>query len=229
VPGDAPYVIGSGLLSANLDLNKSYPEALTSTLSNHGIPEWLDQLLIKTEQVPLVTDSCFNSIDTHVVATIMDAKRAAANAASELGYEVILHEEFIHGDAVATGKQLAHELCNSRPALHIWGGETTVWLPENPGQGGRNQHLALAAATVLDGHKDCWLLAAGTDGSDGPTIDSGGLVDGETLARGISSGLDAEIALSEANSGEFLAATEDIIRTGPTGTNVMDLVIGLKI
>ena len=229
VPGDAPHIIGSGLLSANPDVKKSLPEALKSALPNHKIPKWLDQLVVNTEQAPLANDACFNSIDTHVIATIMDAKRAAANAASAFDYEVILHEELIHGDAVATGKQLAHDLHNSRPALHIWGGETTVCLPENPGRGGRNQHLALAAATVLDGHKDYWLLAAGTDGSDGPTTDSGGLVDGETLARGISSGFDAEIALAEANSGEFLAATNDLICTGPTGTNVMDLVIGLKI
>ena len=229
VPGDAPHVVGSGLLSANPDLKKSFPAVLKSTLSNHDTPKWLNQLAVNTEQAPLATDACFNSIDTHVIATIADAKGAAASAASTFGYEVILHEELIHGDAVVTGKQLAHELCHSRPGLHIWGGETTVCLPENPGRGGRNQHLALAAATALNGHKNCWLLAAGTDGSDGPTTDAGGLVDGETLARGISSGLDAELALAEASSGEFLAVTNDLIRTGPTGTNVMDLVFGLKI
>jgi hydroxypyruvate reductase len=69
----------------------------------------------------------------------------------------------------------------------------------------------------------------GTDGSDGPTADAGALVDGGTLSRGISFGFDAEVALAEANAGAFLAATDDLVRTGPTGTNVMDLVIGLKI
>ena len=223
VPGDKPHVIGSGLLLPNPDLQKSLPEAPMIK-----IPNWLDQMLENTEQAPLMSDACFNNIDTHVIATNMDAKQAAATTAQVLGYDVILHEEMITGDALVTGKARAKQLCESRPGLHIWGGETTVRLPENPGTGGRNQHLALAAATVLDGHKNCWLLAAGTDGSDGPTVEAGALVDGGTLARGISSGLDAGVALTEANSGAFLAASDDLIRTGPTGTNVMDLVLGLK-
>ncbi len=227
VPGDIPHVIGSGLLSPNPDLQKPLSEVL-----KFDLPKWVDQLLNKLPkervQAPLSTDACFNSIDTHVIATIHEAKQAAAIAAQALGYDVILHEEIIHGDAMVTGKELAHELCHSRPALHIWGGETTVRLPDNPGRGGRNQHLALAAATVLDGHKDCWFLAAGTDGSDGSTTDAGALVDGETLTRGILAGLDGEKALADANAGGFLAVTDDLIRTGPTGTNVMDLAIGLR-
>lgn len=233
VPGDVPHVIGSGLLSPNPDLQKPLPMLLKSELSNHEIPKWLDNLLKQlpkeSNQAPLVSDACFNTIDTHIIANINEAKQAAATAAQTLGYDVILHEEMITGDALAAGKALAKQLCESRPALHIWGGETTVHLPENPGVGGRNQHLALAAATVLDGHHNCWLLAAGTDGSDGPTIEAGALVDGGTLARGISSGLDVEVVLAEANAGAFLAASDDLIRTGPTGTNVMDLVIGLKV
>ncbi len=224
VPGDRPHVIGSGLLSPNPDLQKSLSNVLIGKL-----PKWLDQLLQNTEQAPLVTDTCFNTIDTHVIATIMDAKQAAAEAARILGYETVLHEEVIRGDALATGKELAHTLCDSRPALHIWGGETTVCLPDNPGRGGRNQHLALAAATVLDGSSDCWLLAAGTDGSDGPTANAGAVVDGETLTRGFLAGFEAEKMLARADSGTFLAATGDLLHTGPTGTNVMDLVIGLKI
>ena len=224
VPGDRPHVIGSGLLSPNPDLQKSLSNVLIGKL-----PKWLDQLLQNTEQAPIVTDTCFNTIDTHVIATIMDAKQAAAEAARILGYETVLHEEVIRGDALATGKELAHTLCDSRPALHIWGGETTVCLPDNPGRGGRNQHLALAAATVLDGSSDCWLLAAGTDGSDGPTANAGAVVDGETLTRGFLAGFEAEKMLARADSGTFLAATGDLLHTGPTGTNVMDLVIGLKI
>jgi hydroxypyruvate reductase len=233
VPGDIPHVIGSGLLLPNPDLQKSLSKLLQSESSNLEIPKWLDQFLNQSSneinQAPLVSDSCFNNIDTHIIATNTDAKQAAATVAQALGYDVILHEEMITGDASATGKALAKQLCESRPGLHIWGGETTVRLPENPGVGGRNQHLALAAATVLDGHKNCWLLAAGTDGSDGPTAEAGALVDGETLARGRSVGFDVGKSLNEANSGAFLAATDDLIRTGPTGTNVMDLFIGLKV
>ncbi len=219
VPGDKPHVIGSGLLSPNPGNQEPLPKA----------PKWLDKLLQNTERAPLVSDACFNSVDTHVIATITDAKQAAVAAAEALGYEVVLHEETIRGDALATGKKMAHELCNSRPALHIWGGETTVCLPDNPGRGGRNQHLALAAATVLDGQNNCWFLAAGTDGTDGPTDDAGALVDGETITRGSLAGFEAAKTLAEANTGAFLHASGDLLRTGPTGTNVMDLVIGLKI
>ncbi len=218
VPGDDPHVIGSGLLSPNSGLQKSLSKS----------EEWLDKLLQNTVKAPLASDACFNVIDTHVIATIGDAKQAAATAAQALGYQVILHKEIICGDALTTGKNLAQLLRDSCPALHIWGGETTVRLPENPGRGGRNQHLALGAATVLDGCKNYWLLAAGTDGSDGPTDDVGAIVDGETLTRGSLAGLDAEKALAKANAGAFLDASGDLLRTGPTGTNVMDLVMGLR-
>jgi hydroxypyruvate reductase len=228
VPGDMPYVIGSGLLLPNPDLQKPLTDIL-----KFDLPKWIDQLLNQsakeTNQAPPVSDACFNAIDTRVVATIMDAKQAAADAARARGYEVILHRELIGGDALTTGKELAHELCHSSPALHIWGGETTVCLPGNPGRGGRNQHLALAAAMVLDSSKNCWLLAAGTDGSDGPTSEAGALVDGMTVARGASVGLEVEKTLADADSGAFLAVTDDLVRTGPTGTNVMDLILGLRI
>lgn len=223
VPGDIPHVIGSGLLVPNPELQKSLDDVL-----NFELPEWICKLLERAEQAPLESDVCFKTIDTHIIATIQDAKQAAANAARALGYKTIIHQEIIRGDALDVGKELASTLCNSEPAVHIWGGETTVCLPENPGRGGRNQHLALAAATVLDGSSNCWLLSAGTDGSDGPTENAGALVDGETLARGKSAGYEVEKVLAEADSGSFLAASDDLMSTGPTGTNVMDLVFGLK-
>jgi len=110
----------------------------------------------------------------------------------------------------------------------VWGGETTVRLPHCPGRGGRNQHLALAAAVELAGRPDCYLLCAGTDGTDGDTEDAGALVDAGTLERAAVDGLDARDCLARADSGALLAASGDLIHTGPTGTNVMDLVLGLK-
>ena len=97
-----------------------------------------------------------------------------------------------------------------------------------PGRGGRNQHLALAAAVALEGNHNITLLAAGTDGSDGPTEDAGAIVDGGTLLRGQLSGLDPALCLANADSGSFLEAAGDLLCTGPTGTNVMDLVIAIK-
>ena len=101
-------------------------------------------------------------------------------------------------------------------------------LPRDPGYGGRNQHLALAAATVLAGAADSALLAAGTDGIDGVTRDAGALVDGGTLERGTDAGLDASQCLARADSGRFLEASGDLLHTGPTYTNVGDLVLGLR-
>jgi hydroxypyruvate reductase len=104
-----------------------------------------------------------------------------------------------------------------------------VNLPEKPGRGGRNQHLALAAARIIAGHDNLMLLVAGTDGTDGVTSDAGGLVDGETCSRVALGSLDVQKCLETADSGAALAAAGDLIHTGPTGTNVGDIVIGLKL
>jgi hydroxypyruvate reductase len=125
--------------------------------------------------------------------------------------------------------RFAHELDLSPVEVRVWGGESTVQLPKNPGRGGRNQHLALAAARLIAGHPDLLLLSAGTDGTDGVTDDAGGLVDADTCARLSLAELDADACLRGADSGTALAAAGDIVHTGPTGTNVGDLVIGLKL
>jgi hydroxypyruvate reductase len=103
-----------------------------------------------------------------------------------------------------------------------------VRLPPHPGRGGRNQHLALAAALDLQGCPNVLLLAAATDGSDGPGEDAGALVDGGSVARGRLQGVDGADALAAADSGRLLAASGDLIATGPTGTNVMDIMLGMK-
>lgn len=110
----------------------------------------------------------------------------------------------------------------------IWGGETTVQLPESPGRGGRNQHLALALALEIQGDEQYQILVVGTDGSDGPTDDAGALIDGQTILRGEQEGLSALQCLQQADAGRFLEASGDLVSTGPTGTNVMDLVLTVK-
>ncbi|MET0008186.1 MAG: MOFRL family protein [Candidatus Thiodiazotropha sp. 6PLUC4] len=139
-----------------------------------------------------------------------------------------METEFLEGDAASTGRKLARQIVENPPGVTIWGGETTVNLPENPGRGGRNQHLALAGAEVLADSTACLLLSIGTDGTDGPTQDAGALVDGQTIYRAQEEGFDVGKSLAAADSGQLLAASGDLITTGPTGTNVMDLVIGLK-
>jgi hydroxypyruvate reductase len=164
-----------------------------------------------------------------LLASLGWALDAAAAHARNAGLAVHLDHRYLEGDAREAGETFARFLLRAQPGLYLRGGETTVRLPEQPGRGGRNQHLALAAARVIAGHPGILVLAAGTDGSDGPTRNAGALVDGTTLERGEQQGLDAAAALAHADSGTFLEAAGDLVRTGPTGTNVTDLLIGLKL
>lgn len=218
VPDDDRKIIGSGLLiphtQADLD---------TGGLT---LPKWL-QLLIQRSS-PLAESHHFESIQTEIVARSALAREAAARAAQHRNYQVHLRDSLLEGDAAETGRRVAREVIAGRPGMTIWSGEPTVRLPPRPGQGGRCQSLALSAALEIEGRDGIWLLAAGTDGTDGPGEVAGALVDRETLTRGRSAGLDPVRALAGADAGTFLAESGDLIRTGPTGTNVMDLVLGLK-
>jgi glycerate 2-kinase len=218
VPGDVPSVIGSGPLVPRPDL--------ADQVGRLALPDWLADWVARglaargtlPEQGPAV----------ELVATLSLAKVAVAAAAESSGWRVWRYPDPVEGEAADQGRALARTLIAGAPGLHVWGGETTVRLPEHPGRGGRNQHLALAAAIELAGRDDVWLLSAGTDGGDGPTEDAGALVDGGTLERGELAGLDAHACLVRADSGRFLEASGDLIHTGPTGTNVMDLILGYK-
>jgi hydroxypyruvate reductase len=128
---------------------------------------------------------------------------------------------------VTAAERAVDEMDRSGEPLLVSGGETTVQLPRAPGRGGRNQHLALAAARRISGRDDMALLAAGTDGSDGNSDDTGAVVDGGTIERGRDAGLDPEACLAGADSGRFLEASGDLVHTGPTGTNVGDLLLAL--
>ncbi|TXH79048.1 MAG: DUF4147 domain-containing protein, partial [Thiothrix sp.] len=140
---------------------------------------------------------------------------------------VTIMPEFLEGDAEEEASNCV-DFLNAQPdGIYIWGGETTVKLPENPGYGGRNQHFALAAAIALENNPEITLLCAATDGTDGVTEDAGALVDGQTLVRGRLENLDPVDCLKRADAGRFLAASGDLLHTGPTGTNVMDIVIAL--
>lgn len=145
------------------------------------------------------------------------------------GVSLILMPDFLTGNAETVAHQCIEYLRNSSPGIYLWGAETTVQLPFNPGRGGRNQHLALAAALHIRPDENIWLLAAGTDGTDGVTADAGALVDNGTIQRGKYENLDPVACLQAADAGTFLDASGDLIHTGPTGTNVMDVIIGLKV
>ena len=169
------------------------------------------------------------AVPHRVVANVRKACRAAAGHGAARGLEVRLSPGRFRGDAAILGARFARAThAATAGTLLVWGGESTVRLPPSPGVGGRNQHLALAAAVALSGRSDVALLAAGTDGVDGFTDDAGGLVDGGTCERGADAGLDARDCLARADSAAFLEASGDLVHTGPTLTNVGDLVLGLK-
>ena len=215
VPGDNLSAIGSGLLSLHEE----------SRLPN-SLPDWLYTLT--TQACPLAQPAAFEKIVQHLIATPAKARQAAGEAAASLGYAVYHSDTLIVGEAQVAGRILAQQLTSAEPGIYIWSSETTVHLPERPGQGGRCQSLALAAAGEFAGRPDVYLLAMGTDGNDGPGEAGGALVDGSTLERGSQSGLNAQQCLAAADAGTFLKASHDLIYTGPTGTNVMDILIGLK-
>ena len=190
---------------------------------------------------PKRDDPIFARSRTVLVADNRVAAQAAAARAAELGYHPLLLTTYLEGEAaqvakvvVALGREVqAHAAPVAPPACLILGGETTVTLQQSEGKGGRNQELALAAALALDrddasddtSGDAITVVSLATDGSDGPTDSAGGIADGGTLRRGRAQGLDAEDHLRRHDAYPYLLATNDLLRTGPTQTNVNDLVL----
>jgi glycerate 2-kinase len=167
-------------------------------------------------------------LDRRLVGSVDEALDAALRAATQRGLKAVRGTARLAGDAEAVARRICHELAVGDADLHVHGGETIVRLPGHPGRGGRCQHLAVAAARLIAGHADLMLLAAGTDGRDGASEDAGAIVDGGTLARAAGFGMDAESALAAADTGRYLEACGDLVHTGPTGTNVGDIVLALR-
>ncbi len=180
-------------------------------------------------ETPKPGDPIFHSARAFVVGNNRTAVAAVCREGERRGYAVRLLEEPIVGEARAAGEALAclgRELGRSgrAKALAVGGGETTVTV-RGEGLGGRNQEAALAAAIRLEGERGVVVAALGTDGTDGPTDAAGALVDGETVRRARGLGFDAERALAENDSHPLLRATGDLLLTGPTRTNVADLLL----
>jgi hydroxypyruvate reductase len=213
VPGDDPAVIGSGLLAR-----------AQGGLDVAGLPGWLAALLARPGEeagpVPEVPLRCVGCLD--------DALDAIESAASTAGVDVRRIAGRLEGPAAVAAQATLALLADGPPGLWLQGGETTVVLPPGPGRGGRNQHLALTAATLIAGRSDLLVMAVGTDGTDGNSGDAGALVDGGTLERGRDAGLDAVDCLARADSGTFLEASGDLVHIGPTGTNVCDVLVMLR-
>ncbi len=217
VPGDDPAVIASGPWTA-----------AAAQLLPAELPEWLLRLVACAPPAPQPGDAGLARVDYRVIADGNRALLAAAEAARAAGLAAHMHHAPLQGPAERAAGEILAALVAGPSGLHGWSGETTVRLPENPGAGGRNSHLALALACALEGRADIVALCAATDGRDGAGDAAGGWADGGVVQRGRALGLDARAALAQADSGGFLAASGDALVTGPTGTNVMDLVLAVR-
>jgi hydroxypyruvate reductase len=241
----------SDVIGDDLDTIGSGPTAPDSTtfagaraiLKRYGIlakvPKPVQGYLEKGEQgdipeTPKPGDPLFGRVQNVVVASNTLAIEAAANEAKELGYRPIVLTTRLEGEAREVARMLSAIALEARtsgrpakaPVCLLAGGETTVTL-RGKGKGGRNQEFALAAAFDLSGEDRVALLAGGTDGTDGPTDAAGAIVDGSTLARARAAGFDPQLHLTENNAYPFFEGTGDLVMTGPTLTNVMDLYLAV--
>jgi glycerate 2-kinase len=184
----------------------------------------------KVEETPKPDDPCFRRVTNRIVGSNRLAVDAAVRKARELGYRPLVLSTTIEGetrDIAAMHAAIAREIVAAgRPARPpvcvISGGETTVTL-RGGGLGGRNQEFALAAAIALEGVPGVLVFSAGTDGTDGPTPAAGAMADGATVSRAAALGLDARRMLAANDSYHFFEPLGDLVVTGPTGTNVMDV------
>jgi glycerate 2-kinase len=202
------------------------------------------------EETPKPGDPRLASVSTHLIGSNAAAVAATEAALRAAGFVVVETRQRVSGEARLAGKQLAAAMMDyarkrqaGEPALLaklarpdapialVWGGETTVTV-QGDGVGGRNQELALTAAVELDGRPEQVVMTFATDGIDGPTDAAGAIVSGLTSADAAVAGLDARAALARNDSHQFFLAMEAsgrpvLLRTGPTGTNVADVYVGL--
>jgi glycerate 2-kinase len=171
----------------------------------------------------------FTRVQNHIIASNEIALRFARSQLSKEGFQAKVISSSVQGEAREVGRKIATQFINEikitpRPFCLLAGGETTVTI-NGHGRGGRNQELALSAADLLAGLKDVMFISIATDGEDGPTDAAGAVVTGETAQRAKMLGLDAADFLSRNDAYSFFVKLNDLIKTGPSGTNVNDLVL----
>lgn len=170
------------------------------------------------------------NVHTQIIGSVRELCRVAGEEATALGYEPVFLTDHLDCEAKDAGRELARLLAarrnEGRKLALLVGGETVVKL-KGTGLGGRNQELALSAAKYIAGIPNAALISVGSDGTDGPTDAAGGYVDGDTLKDLEKAGVDYSAMLNNNDSYHALKAIGGLIITGPTGTNVNDVAIGL--
>jgi glycerate 2-kinase len=247
VPGDDPASISSGPFVGDpivtSDLIAKLERSGRWMLFDPIVRAHLERIACgEVPDTPKPGDPAFTNVHAQVIVSNRHAVEAAAARAREIGFdEVIISPTPLAGEASIAGVRLASELLARRKLARgayrsrcvLWGGETTVTLRAGttPGLGGRSQELALAAARSLadagETASGIVLLAAGTDGRDGPTDAAGAIVDGLTWTAVGAAGRDPAADLAGHDAYHALDAASALLRTGYTGTNVMDVAFGL--
>src|SRR5262249_44231968 len=188
----------------------------------------------ETQDTPKPGDPVLAGVTNVVIGNNGLVVDAAVEEARRLGLAPCLLTRRLQGEAREVARvfgALLDEtarggLVRGRPACLIAGGETTVTV-RGRGAGGRCQEFTLARVPEIATMRDIVVLAAGTDGSDGPTTAAGAVADSTTLEQARGRGLDARGALADNDSHSFFAALDDLVVTGPTGSNLMDVYLGL--
>jgi len=239
VVGDSLEAIASGPTVADSTTFSDCLEILQRYGLEEKIPHGVLDLLQRgaqgaIDETPKPSDAVLQKVQNVIIGRNSMALEAAVRQARALGYHTRMLSNSIEGESREVARShaaLVQEIArvdprHRQPTCVISGGETTVTV-HGDGLGGRNQEFALAAAIDIDSVDGVVILSAGTDGTDGPTDAAGGIVDGSTLQRGRAKGLDAMAFLARNDSHTFLKATDDLLITGPTFTNVMDLQVML--
>jgi glycerate 2-kinase len=225
VPGDVIEAIASGPTAPDPSTVEDALLVIEKYNLKNKIPNSISRSLYETlkPNAPI-----FSRVQNTIIASNEIALHAAQVQALEEGFHTKIINPELQGEASIIGQNIASQLIESlqtmqRPFCLLAGGETTVTI-KGKGRGGRNQELALAAVEVLSGLKDVMLVSLATDGEDGPTDAAGAVVTGESADRAESLGMSAADYLSRNDSHSFFEAMGDLVRTGPSGTNVNDLV-----
>ena len=236
VIGDDPGTVGSGPAAPDPLWARDVFPMLESAFGQQDIPSSVRRLLERqasgaVPDTPKPGDAAFDRVTTHVIASNRLAVLGVVARARELGLSALAGASDLAGEASDAGVRIGAFLragWRRRQLLRLGRRDDRRAGRRAAGRGGRCQELALAAAAELDDVPGVALLAAGTDGRDGPTDAAGALVDGTTWGRIAEQGRDPEADLKRHDAYDALEAAAALLRTGPTGTNVMDVVIGLR-
>lgn len=235
-PAQIFSLVLSDVLGDKLDAIASgpaYPDSTTSQDALRIIQKYGIKLTSRVSNaMNNETPKSLENVETKIIGSVFIACEAAKTAAEKLGYNSMILTATLDCEAREAGAFLGgivREIVSrdrpvKRPCAVILGGETVVQVKGN-GLGGRNQELALSAARGIEGLDNVVIASVATDGTDGPTDAAGGIVDGETVMRLGEKGIDVEEALDNNDSYHALEAAGDLLNTGPTGTNVNDLII----